>query len=339
MEPGEVKQPSEPRREVKPLSRLKEDTDSDFSPEGGPKIPKHRKAVRRTKSALETTCELHPRRMKHSLEDLHNSLPTRLFTQEESDNEIEAKQMGSGILRPTRKRSRKRKGEKEDLDEMKIVDLEGLDDGRVSPFKQRIPTPHCRKKQLISDDLDKRDRHPVKYGRSVSVDERIIPFRPRLLTPDSNSLKKIKKSNLDGLDHQTMPTKNVDSHISDHIRLFSDLPRSSDVTPRSHGQDIPSVNMGEVSVNVRKRHKSKPKPRPSSAGDIKSIQTSHDGRTILPSKGGSLKEPPVNSRIVKMLRNGSESQEVTSHQSSTSTSTFGLGGLFSTDSDSSDEGG
>ncbi|KAK3093672.1 hypothetical protein FSP39_018732 [Pinctada imbricata] len=272
--------------EVKDLVKLKEETDSDLSPEGGAKIKKRRKAVRRTKSALETTHELNPRKINPGLEDLHSSLPTRLFMREENSEENEGDNVRGGVFRPTRKRSRREKKDNTVLEDMTIVDLEGLNDGRTSPFKQRAPTPHCRKKQLVTES----EKKPGRYGRSVSVDERMMPFRPRLLTPDSHSMKKIKKSDLETKPHDVKQCTESPRDQSGNVDLLANIPHSADVTPRSIGSqsETSHVNPREVSVEVRKHDGVKSKPRPSSAGDIKSLFTPFDPKSATANKNGEI---------------------------------------------------
>jgi hypothetical protein len=294
--------------EVK-LPPTKEDTDSDLSPDGG-WIRKRRKAVRRSKSALDYNPDSPMPRVVRAFEKLDRSLPANLYTQVEQEKEEE-----SDVP-------------KTDKGDVELEDLEGMDEGRVSPYKQRIPS-------------SKASQRLQKYRRSYSADEGVPP---RPITPP---LREVFDS---GLQNRSTASSN-DKSNSDGSELFpglikfqapdilADLPGSSEDksprTARSSDSDKSDISVGEIKVKVEKRQGGpNKKSRPSSAGDINKISAQIDPNVTPKSASKSGRPGGIGSKIARFFQNNgnSNSQEIASEQSST----VGLECLFSTDSDSTE---
>lgn len=302
VESGEVKLP--PKRE---------DTDSDLSPDGGPKIRKRRKAVRRSKSALDCSPDSPVPRAHRAFEKLDRSLPANLYTQVELEKEEE-----------------EASSNRKDGGDVKLEDLEGLDEGRVSPYKQRMPS-------------NKATQRLMKYRRSYSADEGVPPrpVTPPLRDVYNSGLR--KRSNLESKDNSNMNSSEpfpglANFHAPD---ILADLPRGSgDSSSRNQTRcesDRSDISVGEVRVNVKKRDSTPSKrSRPSSAGDINSNNAAGDPGLTTRTAPKSTRSGGIGSKIVKFFQNGghnTNSQELASEQSST----VGLDCLFCTDSDSTED--
>lgn len=154
--------------------KLREDTDSDLSPDAGYRIRKRRKAVRRTKSSLEPstrpTLPLHDVGMKSSV---RSSLPPhQRFSMQ---TVLEQGQSESGLIRPhsdqnivKRVRRSRRPGEG-----CAVVDVEqNIAVRRPSPCSLTVESEEA----CI---LHRMDRSNILCHRSASVDETVIPSRSK----------------------------------------------------------------------------------------------------------------------------------------------------------------
>ena len=299
VEIGEVKLP--PKRE---------DTDSDLSPDGGPKIRKRRKAVRRSKSALDCSPDSPAPRARRAFEKLDRSLPANLYTQVEHEKEEEETSV-----------KRNEKGE------VMLEDLEGLEEGRVSPYKQRVPS-------------NKATQRLRKYRRSYSADE---GMPPRPITPplrdvyESGLRNRSRPQSKNQSNNSTAPFPELAKYQAPDI--LADLPGCSrDNISRTHKvseSERSDISVGEIKVNVKRRDRVPSKgSRPSSAGDLPKISAGGDTGPTPRSASKSTRSRGIGSKIVKFFQNGGHhnSQEISSEQSST----VGLEYLFSTDSDSTE---
>ncbi|XP_061167093.1 pecanex-like protein 1 [Saccostrea echinata] len=303
MEIGEVKLPPK-----------KEDTDSDLSPDGGLRIRKRRKAVRRSKSALDYSPDSPVPRAARAFEKLDRSLPANLYTQVEMEKESEeaaSSKNGQG--------------------DVELEDLEGMDEGRVSPYKQRVPS-------------NKASQRLQKYRRSYSADEGVPP------RPTTPPLREVFDSGLRNRSRTESKEKSSNNSCEPFPELvkfhapdiLADLPGGSgdkiSRTPKVSDSDRSDISVGEINVQVKTRDRTpNKKDRPSSAGDINRISTgvSLDPSLTTKSASKSTRSGGIGSKIVKFFQNGghSNSQEIASEQSST----VGLECLFSTDSDSTED--
>ncbi|XP_056022403.1 pecanex-like protein 1 isoform X2 [Ostrea edulis] len=296
--------------EVK-LPPTKEDTDSDLSPDGG-WIRRRRKAVRRSKSALDYNPDSPVPRVVRAFDKLDRSLPANLYTQVEQEKEEEDSDV--------------RKTEKGDVE---LEDLEGMDEGRVSPYKQRIPS-------------SKASQRLQKYRRSYSADEGVPP---RPITPP---LREVFDSGLQNIS-KASPNDRSNSNSSEPFPgllkfqapdILADLPGSSEDktsrTLRNSDSDRSDISVGEIKVKVEKREGGpNKKSRPSSAGDINRISAPIDPNLTTKSASRSARPGGIGSKIARFFQNSghNNSQEIASEQSST----VGLECLFSTDSDSTED--
>lgn len=290
----------------------REDIDLDLFLDGGFKIRKRRKVVRRSKSVLDCSSDFLVFRVYRVFEKFDRLLSVNLYIQVELEKEEEEVFF-----------NRKDGGE---LGDVKLEDLEGLDEGRVFFYKQR----------MFSNKVIQR---LMKYRRSYFVDEGVLLRFVIFLLRDVFNLGLRKRLNLELKDNLNKNSSElflgfVNFYVLD---ILVDLSRGSgDSNLRNEircESDRSDISVGEVRVNVKKRDSIISKrSRSFSVGDINFNNVVGDIGFIIRIVFKFIRFGGIGFKIVKFFQNGGYNinfQEIVLEQSSI----VGLDCLFCTDSD------
>ncbi|KAJ8308587.1 hypothetical protein KUTeg_013461 [Tegillarca granosa] len=168
-------------------ARLREETDSDLSPEGEPNVWRRRKAVRRTKSVLEESEEYDQKDLAQNV--LSMSLPpdARYHFNAMRDRERNAQ-----MLRPRSAQNITRHRVIDSNRELTTEEEPRRPQKRRSPVRPKVQSARAR---LLDMDRNQPERSQgkVRQNRSLSVDENLLSFRPRIPTPHVGALAVEKK--------------------------------------------------------------------------------------------------------------------------------------------------
>lgn len=192
-------------------ARLREETDSDLSPEGEPNVWRRRKAVRRTKSVLEESEEYDQRDSAQNV--LSMSLPpdARYHFNVMRDRERNAQ-----MFRP---KSAQNITRRRVIDSNRELTTEEEQPRRSqkkrSPVRPKVQSARAR---LLDMDRNQPERSKVsvRQNRSLSVDENLLTFRPRIPTPHVGALAVEKKRFQEKL-HKSTNTKKEEDAKNDNL--------------------------------------------------------------------------------------------------------------------------
>lgn len=317
--------------------RLREETDSDLSPENNFPICKRRKAVRRTKSSLEssTMTKIDHIDIDEIRANMHMSLPpNQRFSMEKSRN-APKKDEDEVIYRGHRDSNIKRRG--------LVI---SVDEPVERAYRMGTPIPESHPVYHTLPDA-KEQRRSIKCNRSYSVDEAYNRERESVRTKDKSLQTEImhniiaKKSNRHSSDLKTdvqsevLDVTDTNAHC-DQQSKSSELVSKSDHT--RNGSDMSDISLGEIRPEVskmRSKTKKKKKTRPCSVGDL---DKKHLDKPIVEPAASSSKDFSLTHRVTRFLQGGGSSTAEDGNGMSQQSSTVGLDWLFSTDSDSVSSG-
>ncbi|XP_033735638.1 pecanex-like protein 1 [Pecten maximus] len=333
--------------------KLREDTDSDLSPDAGSWIRRRRKAVRRTKSSLESTTRpippIHDPNIKVSV---RSSLPPH---QRFSMQTVQEQHSETGLIRPhsdqnilKRVRRSKRPG-----DGCAVVDVEQDTGSRqYTPCSLSMESEEAR----IIHKMDK-NRPNIKCHRSASVDESVNSSRSRVRSrPPMESatsleaeimLKLIARKQSEESEQASNETVNekgeetdddemnsVDKigkdpvpsspHISKSTELLSERKLTetnvlSSRRPRPCAASVDRLGIRENKLERsftagKPRRPKRSKDRPCSVGDLESVPTSFvNGSEVGSGVNSKPRDLSLTSRIARFLQGGN-SDNTSNHQ-------------------------
>ncbi|OWF38383.1 pecanex-like protein 1 [Mizuhopecten yessoensis] len=313
--------------------KLREDTDSDLSPDAGSWIRRRRKAVRRTKSSLENTTRPIPQIHDPSNKvNIRSSLPphqrfSMQTVQEQGHSE-------TGLIRPhsdqnilKRVRRSKRPG-----DGCAVVDVEQYTGAKRPTSSGSLESTISLEAEIMLNLIAGKQSEKTEQTNCEVVNEKVRENHNGDINSD------------DTKDGDSVPSS---PHISKSTEVLSNRKLTeteviSNRRPRPSAASVDRLGTRESKLERsfttgKPRRPKRSKDRPCSVGDLESVPASFvNGSEVGSGVNCKPRDLSLTSRIARFLQGGNSDNSNLQQEAGPSqqSSTVGLDWLFSTDSDS-----